>query len=485
VSAGLSKGIEFLKSEPFGKVFYIRDTRSPIPPNWKATNEKLQLFKDLGGSVILLDVKQAARWYALTLLSYAVKEGDITLLDEEGRIRPITSEEFAAFVQEEIYSKKDSAFQDFDTVVVKPPEEKGSPSFNQTDPIPEAEKNLKALVQALDTLKLPVEPMGYIVGPRFIRCKINPKLDQGVTVKKLVNQAENLQIALSLQGAPLIQPQAGYVSIDIPRKSRIPLTLGEVWQKGERNRPQSKIAFPIGMAIDGSVVWIDLTDPTMTSVLIGGTSGSGKSILLRTIAISLALNANPSEVQLTLIDPKRVSFTDLTALPHLSGPILMEASLVMEKLKYLVEEMEERYYLLEQKGTPDINIYNQTNEPLNHQVIIIDEYADLMIDKETRLDLELSIQRLGQKGRAAGMHLILATQRPDARVITPIIKANLQLKVALKVINAANSTIILDTTGAEYLIGHGDMLIGGSVPLQRLQGPLVTKTEIEMAIQNR
>jgi S-DNA-T family DNA segregation ATPase FtsK/SpoIIIE len=176
---------------------------------------------------------------------------------------------------------------------------------------------------------------------------------------------------------------------------------------------------------------------------------------------------------------------DLASLPHLSGPILMDTESVLEKLHQLVDDMEERYHMFEKKGVSDIHTYNQLNRPLSHQVIMIDEYADLMADKDTRTDLETSIQRLGQKGRAAGIHLILSTQRPDARVVTPIIKANLQLKVALKVTSAANSSIILDTPGAEYLIGHGDMLIGGSVPLQRLQGPLVTKTEIEMAMQNQ
>jgi Cdc6-like AAA superfamily ATPase len=493
VGACLLKGIEFLKSHPSGKAFYIRDARCPIPPppQWKATNEKLQLFKDLGGHVIILDPEQAARWYALALLSYAVKEGDITLIGLDNRIKSITSEEFATFIGEKLQGQKHSGFQNIEEALGASPGEKSeTPRSSLRDPntketTEEAEQGLRALIQALDTLKLPVEPLGYITGPRFIRYKIRPRLDQGVTVKKLVNQAENLQVALGLQVAPLIQPQAGYVSIDMPRKVRIPLTLGEVWQKGQRNRPPSKVAFPLGMSIDGSIVWANLSDPTMSGILVGGTSGSGKSIFLKASAVGLALNAKPTEVQLILIDPKRVGFMDLASLPHLSGPILMDTESVLEKLHQLVDEMEERYHMFEKKGVSDIHTYNQLNGPLSHQVIMIDEYADLMADKDTRTDLETSIQRLGQKGRAAGIHLILSTQRPDARVVTPIIKANLQLKVALKVTSAANSSIILDTPGAEYLIGHGDMLIGGSVPLQRLQGPLVTKTEIEMAMQNQ
>ncbi len=493
VGACLLKGIEFLKSHPSGKAFYIRDVRCPIPPppQWKATNEKLQLFKDLGGHVIILDPEQAARWYALALLSYAVKEGDVTLVGFDNRLKSITADEFATFIGEKLHGQKRSGFQNFDEVLGTPAREKSKtfrsspPASNSAETTQEAEQGLRALIQALDTLKLPVESVGYIAGPRFIRYKIKPRLDQGVTVKKLVHQAENLQVALGLQVAPLIQPQAGYVSVDIPRKVRIPLTLGEVWQKGQRNRPPSKAAFPVGMSIDGSIVWANLSDPTMSGILIGGTSGSGKSIFLKASAVGLALNAKPTEVRLILIDPKRVGFMDFASLPHLSGPILMDTESALEKLHQLVDEMEERYRTFEKKGVSDIQAYNQLGGSLSHQVIMIDEYADLMADKDTRTELETSIQHLGQKGRAAGIHLILSTQRPDARVVTPIIKANLQLKVALKVTSAANSTIILDTSGAEYLIGHGDMLIGGSVPLQRLQGPLVTKTEIEMAMQNQ
>jgi S-DNA-T family DNA segregation ATPase FtsK/SpoIIIE len=349
----------------------------------------------------------------------------------------------------------------------------------------EAEESQVSLLNALNALKLGVEPLGYIAGPRFVRFKIKPLLQQGVTVKKLMNQAENLQVELGLHVAPLIQPQAGYVSIDVPRKIRVPLTLGMVWRKGERSRPQSKVAFPIGMSIDGSIVWADLSDPAMTSVLVGGTAGSGKSVFLRAVTIGLALNAKPRDVQITLIDPKRVSFTDLASLPHLSGAILMDNDPALEKLAQLVDEMEERYRMFEKMRVADINAYNQVTGPLSHQVVMIDEYADLIIDKNTKEQMELSVQRLGQKGRAGGIHLILATQRPDSKVVTPIIKANLQLKVALKVTTATNSAVILDQTGAEYLIGHGDMIVGGSIPVQRLQGSLVTRTEIEVAMQNK
>ncbi|MBF0530594.1 MAG: PD-(D/E)XK nuclease family protein [Deltaproteobacteria bacterium] len=358
-------------------------------------------------------------------------------------------------------------------------------------PSPDQEENNEAatlmtnLITVLNKLKLPAEPRGYISGPRLIRLRIKPILEKGATVRKIMNKAEDLQVALSLKSAPLIRAQAGYLSLDAPRKFTVPLTLGELWEKGLRNRPISSVAFPMGLEVDGTVSWADLTNPTMTSILVAGTAGSGKSIFLRSVVIGLALNAGPDQVRVTLIDPKRVTFTDLTGLPHLAGPIIMDSPPALEALESLVEEMERRYHLFESESVADITLYNQRRPLLPHQVVIIDEYADLIIDKKTKPEAESFIQRLGQKGRAAGIHLILATQRPDAKVVTPLVKANLQLKVALKVTSAANSQIVLDEPGAERLMGNGDMLVGGAIPLARLQGGIPTKTEIQAAIAGR
>ena len=357
----------------------------------------------------------------------------------------------------------------------------GEGEFPQ-DNLKEADEGLQNLCNAFESLKLPVEALGYIVGPRFIRYKVKPVIEKGSTAKKLKNQSENIQVELGLSAAPMIQPQAGFVSVDVPRENSVPLTLGEVWRLGGKNRPDSAAAFPMGMAIDGSIFWADLTDPNMTGILVGGASGSGKSVFLRSAVIGLALNAPPDKIRMTLIDPKRVSFTDLGKLPHLAGPIVMDDDIAIDTLKHLIDEMEERYRRFESRKVQDIGRYNGLSKPMAHHVVIIDEYADLMVHKDAKSDLEKLVQRLGQKGRAAGIHIVLATQRPDAKVVTPVIKANLALKVALKVTTASNSSIILDQTGAEYLIGLGDMLIGGSLCLERLQSPLVTGSEIEKAM---
>ncbi len=160
----------------------------------------------------------------------------------------------------------------------------------------------------------------------------------------------------------------------------------------------------------------------------------------------------------------------------------MNQDQALDALERLIQEMEERYTLFEERGVIDISEYNAGETILPHHVVIIDEYADLMIDKETKGKMEVHIQRLCQKGRAAGFHLILSTQRPDAKVVTPLIKANLQLKAALKVTTATNSQVILDEPGAERLMGAGDMLVGGAIPVTRLQGAFPTRAEIAMAM---
>ena len=344
----------------------------------------------------------------------------------------------------------------------------------------EAQRRMTDLIELLGQFQLPVTSAGWIVGPRFIRLKILPDISKKVTVARLINKSRDLQVAMSLGVPPLIQPQCGHVSIDVPRQSILPLTLGDLLREGAATRPASGAAFPLGAGIDGSVFWADLSDPTMTSLLVGGTSGSGKSILLRSILVGLALSNAPGSIRFTLIDPKRVTFLDCDDLACLDGGVIMDVPPALERLERLVGDMEDRYRLLADAKTHDLASYNRTaSHPLPRRVVLIDEYADMIIDKESRQCLETAIQRLGQKGRAAGFHLVLATQRPDAKVVTPLIKANLQLKVALKVTTATNSSIILDQSGAEYLVGNGDMLIGGSRPVQRLQGAMPTKTELD------
>ena len=342
----------------------------------------------------------------------------------------------------------------------------------------EGRERMGQLLGALKDLGLSVADAGVVCGPCFIRLKVRPDAARGTTVKKIGNRADDLQVQMDLPLPPMIQAQKGYVSVDVPRLRREVLTLEKLMRQGqgEKTRPDSEAVFPLGMRVDGSVFWADLSEPSMTSILIGGTSGSGKSVLLRSVVVGLLLCAPQDGVGFTLIDPKRVTFTDLAGLRALEeGRVLCDADEAMEALREAVEEMEQRYELMEGARVSHLTDYNiVTGERLRRRVLIIDEYADLMTSKGTAKELELFIQRICQKGRAAGFHLLLATQRPDSKVVTGVIKANLQLRIALKVSSKSNSQIILGEgfTEAQCLLGHGDMLVGDGSYVERLQAPL-------------
>lgn len=333
---------------------------------------------------------------------------------------------------------------------------------------------LSLLIEKLRFLSIPVIPAGYTIGPRFIRLKIIPDIKKKVTYAKIVNRAVDIQLGLALEIPPLIQAQGGYISCDVQRKDWEPFDVSSLVKEG--NVPKKHACpFPLGRKIDGSIFMGDLADPIMTSCLIGGTSGSGKSELIRSMVLGITMNNPGMKLLFTLIDPKRVTFTDFGSFPLLSQPVITDSGQAMSALAMHVEEMEERYRRLELAGYSNISDYNAIKtDKIVRNIIVIDEYADLIMNKATKEDVENAIQKIGQKGRAAGLHLILATQRPDAKIITGVIKANLQLKIALKVTSLSNSRIILDEGGAECLAGYGDMLIGGSVPVQRLQSAKVS-----------
>jgi S-DNA-T family DNA segregation ATPase FtsK/SpoIIIE len=358
-----------------------------------------------------------------------------------------------------------------------PPAAGGAPSGTAASD-EQVQARMERLLDTLARLKCHVSGLEPIVGPRVIRCRVVPDLAR-TTVNKLIAQAKNLQVALELPVPPVIQAADGYVSVDIPRRAAPPLLLADVLRAGAASRPRSVVAFPVGIGIDGVVFWADMASPTMTSILVGGTAGSGKSEFLKSAVVAMCQAATPEELKFTLVDPKLVTFTELKGLPHLDGPILFDPRAALDRMTQLVDEMERRYPVLAGAGVSDIEQYNAGGRRMAHHVVLIDEYADLMMDREMRAALEAAVQKLGQKGRAAGLHLVLATQRPDAKVVSPLVKANLQLKVALKVSTRKNSEVILDEGGAQNLLGRGDLFVGGPVPVRRLQSPLTTRADID------
>jgi S-DNA-T family DNA segregation ATPase FtsK/SpoIIIE len=248
----------------------------------------------------------------------------------------------------------------------------------------------------------------------------------------------------------------------------------------ERRRPwlsERAGRFVLGETVDGELVCADLSEPAACHLLIGGTTGSGKSVLLKCIAAGLTQYQPPLHVQLTLVDPKRVTFGGVEAAlgAHLAQPVCFEARDALAILNDLVTEMEERYRQFSAERLENIDEYNLTvgaHRALPRQVVIIDEFQDLLAGKDTKEEFLCSVGRLGSKARAAGIHLVLATQHPDRKTVPAAIKANMTGKIALKVHQATDSLVVLGVRGAERLLGNGDMLVDLGQGIVRVQGAL-------------
>jgi S-DNA-T family DNA segregation ATPase FtsK/SpoIIIE len=244
---------------------------------------------------------------------------------------------------------------------------------------------------------------------------------------------------------------------------------------------QALVKIAIGVDLDGKLVEADLSDANTCHFLVGGTTGSGKSEFLRSLLLSLLYRHSPQQLKIALVDPKRVTFPEFAQIPWLYAPIVKDSEDAIALMENLVTEMERRYQRFELAGCSHLDAYNQKHNPLLPRLVcIFDEYADFMTEKDIRNALELSIKRLGSMARAAGIHLIIATQRPEAKVVTPIIRSNLPGRVALRTASEADSEIILGGKQSEaaYLLGKGDLLYQVGAKLQRLQSLFAQRIEL-------
>lgn len=322
-------------------------------------------------------------------------------------------------------------------------------------------------------------------GPTITRFEIQPA--SGVKVSRIVNLADDLALNLAATGVRIEAPIPGKsaVGLELANKSKATVYLREVLETSEFLDNPSKLAIALGKDIAGATVIADLMD--IPHLLIAGATGSGKSVCLNSIIISLLYKAKPSELKFLLIDPKVVELNVYNGLPHLLCPVVTDPRVAAQGLKNIVKEMEQRYHLFAEVGARDILRYNESaqergEKPLPYVIVIIDELADLMMTSPT--EVEDSIFRIAQKSRAAGIHLIVATQRPSVDVITGVIKANLTTRMAFAVSSSADSKTILDMGGAEKLLGRGDMLFfpfGASKP-QRLQSAYISDEEVENVV---
>ncbi|NMF84741.1 DNA translocase FtsK [Nodosilinea sp. P-1105] len=347
---------------------------------------------------------------------------------------------------------------------ISPPTSPPSPAIS-----PDIEAIAQHLVTTLESFGVGVDLQGVALAPAFLRIKLKPQL--GVKVSAILRLTDDLRVQMGLTAPPMIAPQAGYVSVDLPRPDR-QSALFEHYLTGQTLPPTAPVHIALGVNLDGDLVEADLSDPNTCHFLVGGTTGSGKSEFLRSLLLSLLARHTPEHLNIALVDPKRVTFPEFETIPWLLEPIVKDTEGAIALMESLVSEMERRYQRFEQSRCPDLSRYNQkSNHPLPRIVCIFDEYADFMAEKDSRNAIEHSIKRLGAMARAAGIHLVIATQRPEARVVTPLIRSNLPGRVALKTASDADSAIILGGKqgDAVNLLGKGDLLYLKGAQLLRLQ----------------
>lgn len=346
------------------------------------------------------------------------------------------------------------------------------PPRKKPDPSIDADKIGEDLVNTLQSFSIGVEYHGAAVSPAFIRVKLKP--NSGVKVNSILKLSADLQVQLGLENPPLIAPQAGYVSVDLPRQDRQIAKFEDFIQK-QFLPPTAPVKIAIGVGIDGKLLEADLSDPNTCHFLVGGTTGSGKSEFLRSLLLSLIYRHSPQHLKIALVDPKRVTFPEFEQMSWLYAPVVKDSDRAVELMQELVAQMESRYQKFEKAKCADLTVYNQRSSQILPRIVcIFDEYADFMAEKETRTILEQSIKRLGAMARAAGIHLIISTQRPEASIVTPIIRSNLPGRVALRTSSQADSSIILGgkEITAAYLLGKGDLVYQVGSHLQRLQSLL-------------
>ena len=352
----------------------------------------------------------------------------------------------------------------------------------------EIAKNTRILSDTLESFRIRTRgDIACSCGPTVTRYEIQP--DVGVRVKQIANLGDDIALSLAKSGVRIEAPIPGKaaVGVEVPNDERKTVFLRNIIESPEFQNHKSKTAACLGADISGRPTVFDIEK--MPHILIAGTTGSGKSICINSIIMSILYKAKPSEVKLILIDPKKVEFNVYRDIPHLSCKIVSDPKKAAGALNSAVNEMEKRFKLIEQVGVRNITGYNEItkNDPdmpyMPRMVIIIDELADLMMT--AREDVETAICRIAQKARAAGIHLILGTQRPSVDVITGLIKANIPSRIAFTVRSQVDSRTVIDISGAEKLLGMGDMLympVGAPKPI-RVQGSFVSDGEVEKIVE--
>lgn len=353
------------------------------------------------------------------------------------------------------------------------------------------------LQQTLDSFQIPGRVSNYISGPRVTRFEIT--LDPGINVKKVEQIQDNIAMNLSATSVRVLAPIPGRPVVGVEISNSKPEAVfmrsvmeSDIWKSGK-----AEIPIALGKDVAGNAVVLDLAKAP--HLLIAGSTGTGKSVCTNSLIVSLLFRFRPDELKLIMVDPKIVEFEDYKNLPHLLTPIINDYSKVPIALRWAVNEMERRYRILANAGVKKLSEFNSRPDketPIYDEdgqlvppklpvlIVIIDELADLMMT-EAKKDAETSITRIAQKGRAAGIHIVVATQRPSTNVITGVIKANLPTRFCFQVRSMVDSRVVLDTNGAEKLLGQGDMLFmsPASMNIERVQGAWVKDSDIKEIVK--
>lgn len=354
---------------------------------------------------------------------------------------------------------------------------KGKPKVTK-----EISENAELLVETLQSFGVSAKIINTCQGPAVTRYELEPAA--GVKVSKIVGLSDDIALKLAATGIRMEAPIPGKaaIGIEVPNKDVTGVHLREVLESEAFSKAESRLTVALGKDIAGQPIIADLSK--MPHMLVAGATGSGKSVCINTLLTSILFKATPDEVKFILIDPKVVELSNYNGIPHLMTPVVTDAKKAAAALNWAVQEMERRYAVFATAGVRDIKRYNETVEGLGLPLIliIIDELADLMM--ASPVDVENAICRLAQKARAAGLHLVLATQRPSVDVITGTIKANVPSRISFAVSSQIDSRTILDMAGAEKLLGKGDMLfypVGAAKPV-RVQGAFISDNEVEELI---
>lgn len=445
--------------------------------------EPIKLYDKSGGENAKLSEPHSAAGHNREPINAEPRPGtNIINTEEADMVNPIYVNEDG---QTSLIETEDTVKSSYDA----PPIELLNPPRNSAsldDVRSEILQNSETLVETLQSFGVTTRLIDTHRGPSVTRYELQPAA--GVKVSKITNLSDDIALNLAAEGVRIEAPIPGKaaVGIELANKVRDTVCIRELIDSPEFRSLKSKLGFPVGKNIEGNIVCGDIAK--MPHLLIAGTTGSGKSVFTNSIIMSILYNASPDEVKLILVDPKQVEFPIYNGIPHLLIPVVTDAKKAAGALGWAVTEMMKRYKIFSDNGVRDLGDYNEYVKdkegmlPLPKIVIVVDELADLMMAAPK--EVEESICRIAQLARAAGMHLVIATQSPRADIVTGLIKANIPSRVALKVSNQIDSRVILDEGGAEKLLGNGDLLykpVGVGKPV-RIQGSYVATEEVRRVV---